>query len=916
MRNVIKLAAALLLIAAVAAPALAQTLTGSINGTVKDSQGAVLPGVTVTLTGRQGSQTQVTDATGQYRFLALEPGTYQISADLSGFQPSRQSNLVITAGRNLEIDLSLQVGGLAENLTVVGESPVVDTKSSATENVISQELLAAAPITRTAINVQNYLPGINSDSAYGGDAGSANALLIDGVDTRDPSGGTAWSFYNYNIVEEFQVQGLGAQAEYGGFTGAVVNTITKSGGNQFTGLFDGLFTSSGLGSRNVPADIAAANPTLADPAKIKKFFDMTTQIGGPLKTNKLFFFISAQRFLQETNPTGPVTKRHEVSPRLNAKLTWQASSNDNITAHLQYDSYNIIGRAGQGALLSTDNLTNREDAPEYLWLTQWRHLFGANTFSEVKYTGWWGFYDLNPEVTDSVHYSDTGAITGGQGWFYYADRGRDQVNASISHYADKFGRHELKFGAEFERSTTRDRYGYSNGIAFYDYGGVPYYAYAYGYDISAVNKRQSVFAQDQWRIGENWTISLGTRGDFLQGSGESGGNVYSSKNWQPRLGFAWDLAGDHRTVVKGSYGWYYEGAQTTLFTQAVPGMQDYVTYLVIDGDTSNLEEIDRNVKSVPYSISDNIKHPRVDEATIAFERALTPEMRLSVTGIWREWKDFVGSVNPAARWTPFAFTDATGKTLTLYRWANRSSSQVGSNYLIENVDGFQYLDPNGNVLGTANPFRNYKGLMFVLNKRYSNRWTAQASYVYSRNRGSINNDGSNTRTRQWETPNLAIVNNEGRPTYDRPHEFKLLASYQVPVIETAISGYFRAISGTNYTAFQRLTSSQLNTSGSSTSYREPFIEPRGSRRLPTVSSIDLRLEKTFTQANNRFGIYMDIENMFNRAIVTGRQARRPSVDVSVPLPDFSGTQSVTLPFETATGLFPARQIRVGGRWSF
>lgn len=916
MRNVIKLAAALLLAAAVAAPALAQSLTGAISGTVKDEQGAILPGVTVTLTGRQGAQTQVTDTTGQYRFLALEPGTYQVSADLSGFQPNKQGNLVITAGRNLEIDVTLRVGGVAETLTVVGESSVVDTKSSSTENTISQDLLAAAPITRTAIAVQNYLPGINSDSAYGGDAGSGNALLIDGVDTRDPSGGTAWSFYNYNIVEEFQVQGLGAAAEYGGFTGAVVNTITKSGGNRFTGLFDGLFTNSSLGSKNVPADIAAANPTLADPAKIKKFFDMTTQIGGPVKQNKVFFFVSAQRFLLDRDPTGPVTSRHEVSPRLNGKLTWQATSNDNITGHLQYDAYNIIGRAGQGALLSTDNLTNREDAPEYLWLLQWRHLFGANTFSEVKYTGWWGFYDLNPEVNEPVHYSDTGAITGGQGWFYYADRGRDQVNASISHYADAFGRHELKFGAEFERSTTRDRYGYTNGIAFYDYGGVPYYAYAYGYDISAVNKRQSVFAQDQWRIGDNWTINIGTRGDFLQGSGKSGGNVYSSKNWQPRLGFAWDLAGDHRTVVKGSYGWYYEGAQTTLFTQAVPGMQDYVTYLVIDGNVNNLEEIGRNVKSVPYSIADNIKHPRVDEATIAFERALTPEMRFSVTGIWREWKNFVGSVNPAARWTPFLFTDATGKQLTLYRWANRSSSQVGSNYLIENIDGFQYLDPNGNVLGTANPFRNYKGLMFVLNKRYSSRWTAQASYVYSRNRGSINNDGSNTRTRQWETPNLAIVNNEGKPTYDRPHEFKLLGSYQLPVIETAISGYFRTISGTTYAGYQRLTSSQLNTSGSSTSYREPFLEPRGTRRLPTVSSLDLRLEKTFAQASNRFGIYMDIENVFNRAFVTGRQARRPSVDVSVPLPDFSGTESVTLPFETATGLFSPRQIRIGGRWSF
>ncbi len=163
----------------------------------------------------------------------------------------------------------MKVAGLAENVTVVGDTPVVDVKSSATETTISQSLLASAPITRTAINVINYAPGVNNSSAYGGGAGSGNSLLIDGVDTRDPEGGTAWTFYNYNMVEEYQFQGLGAPAEYGGYTGAVVNTITKSGGNRFSGLFDYFGTSKGLGSNNISDTIAAQNPSLADPATTK-----------------------------------------------------------------------------------------------------------------------------------------------------------------------------------------------------------------------------------------------------------------------------------------------------------------------------------------------------------------------------------------------------------------------------------------------------------------------------------------------------------------------------------------------------------------------------------------------------------------------------------------------------------------------
>lgn len=915
MSNVLKLAAAALVAALAAPPALAQTLTGSISGTVTDEQGAVLPGVTVTLTGPRGSQTQVTDASGDYRFVALEPGTYSVSADLSGFQPAQQGSLVISAGRNLEIDLSLRVGGLAETLTVVGEAPVVDTKSSSTETTLSQEILYSAPITRTAINVLNYAPGINSDSAYGGDSDTANALMIDGVDTRDPSGGTPWSFYNYNIVEEFQFQGLGAPAEYGGFTGAVVNTITKSGGNRFSGLFDVFHTNEDLGSNNVPDDVAAANPSLADPSVTTKFWDLTTQMGGPIQQNRLFFFASAQRFLLETDPTGPVTRRHEVSPRLNAKITWQPTANDNFTGHLQYDSYNIIGRAGQGALLSTDNLTNREDAPEYLWLLQYRRIFGPNTFAEVKYTGWWGFYDLNPEVDEPVTYHPDGAITGGQGWYYFGDRDRNQVNASLSHYADGFGgRHELKFGAEFERSKTRDRYGYTDDISYYDYYGT-LYGYSYSYDITARNRRQSVFAQDSWRIGEKVTVNAGLRGDFIQGTHEDLGTAYSTKNWAPRLGFAWDVAGDHRTVVKGSYGQYVEGAQTVLFTRAVPGVSDYITYIVNPDGTR--EVIDVAPADAPYQVADDIKHPRVDEFTLAFERALSADTRLVVTGIFRENKNFVNSVNPAARWRPITITNDLNGDMTLYYWDNREASDDTSNYVIRNVKGFQYLDPDGNVIGTADPYRKYRAVMFVLSKRYTNRWQAQVSYVYSKATGNVDNSGSYQFAilRQFETPNLALVNADGRVTYDRPHEFKLLGSYQIPVIETSVNAYFRAMSGRNYTPFQQFSASDLNTTGAPANYRQPNLEPLGSRRLKKLVTLDLRLEKNINVGSNRFGIYFDIENVSNASTATNRQTRVPLTTISVPV-EGGGSTSFELPFETINGMIAPRQVRIGARWSF
>ena len=129
-----------------------------------------------------------------------------------------------------------------------------------------------------------------------------------------------------------------------------MNTITKSGGNRFAGLFDVIYTKSSFASKNVPGEFITENPNLAQAAKTNKLIDFTTQLGGPIIKDKLFFFASAQRYQKDDDPIGPRTRRNEASDRFNGKLTWQPSANDNLAAHVQFDNYNIIGRAGFNAL--------------------------------------------------------------------------------------------------------------------------------------------------------------------------------------------------------------------------------------------------------------------------------------------------------------------------------------------------------------------------------------------------------------------------------------------------------------------------------------------------------------------------------------------------------------------------------------
>src|SRR5262249_17960472 len=160
--------------------------------------------------------------------------------------------------------------------------------------------------------------------AFGGTA-SSNALLMDGVDVSDPEGGTPWSFFNYNWVQEVQVVSLGANAEYDQFTGLAANSIVRSGGNKFTGLFEYLMERNSWLSKNATG-LSAALQTKLKPREIDHYWDTTAQLGGPLVKDKLFFFTGFQYFNRADRPagfTGNFTT--EKDPRTMTKVTWAAA---------------------------------------------------------------------------------------------------------------------------------------------------------------------------------------------------------------------------------------------------------------------------------------------------------------------------------------------------------------------------------------------------------------------------------------------------------------------------------------------------------------------------------------------------------------------------------------------------------------
>lgn len=888
------LALALILSPTIAA---AQSLSGAIAGRVVDAQGASLPGVLVTLVSRTGETTQTTDAQGDFRFLGLNPGMYEIRAALQGFKPTAQSGIEISIGRSVDVKLTLAVGGMTEAITVVGSAASIDTTTTATDTNISQDLLFSMPISRTnaAVNILNNAPGINSGSAFGGASNSANSLRLDGVDVRDPEGGTAWAFFNYNIIEQVQVGSIGQPAEMGGFTGAIINSITKSGSNRMAGLFEYRYSEKGLRGNNVSSAVSKVNPAIKATG-VDELKDYTVQLGGPIRTNKAFYFASIQRYSIKQDPDGPRTIRTEVSPRFNGKLTLQPTSSDNIMISGQYDQYNQTGRTGIGGTNgTTDASTVVQDSPEIIYNAQYRKVIGNSSVLEAKFTGYWGYFDLDPlNPVPARQDGATGAFTGGAGYSAQYDRTRNQLNTSLAKYVEAKGTHSFKFGAEIERSTIRNRYAYTDGLFFYDYGGAPYMAYAYSYDVKGRTDRQSLFAQDQWQTGR-LTINGGVRYDRITGTGTANDTqYYNTTSWSPRLGAAYDLMGDGKSVVRAYYGQLYDGAVFASWSQATPGIGDYVGYEV--SPTGKLKESFRVSGASKFTVDDNIKHPRTDEWSLAYERQLFRGIKMSATYIRRDSKNFINSVLQGAQWTTANYTNPlTSQPTTIYRWANRTSDQK---FLITNVDNYAFSGAPA-----ANAYRTYNGGMFVLTRGFADRWQAQVSYVYSKTNGTVTNGAfSGITSSQFQTPNGALVNSDGLVGFDRKHEVKVFAGYQIPKLEISANMYYRYLSGVPWTPFRRVPSSTFNWTGSI----DLFLEPRGSRRNESQQIMDLRFEKVFQVGINRLGLYLDAENLLNAGFVTGVQARHPSATIS-------GT---SVPMGGPTAVTSARQLTFGGRWSF
>jgi len=849
--------------------------TGALEGKVLDEEGTGLPGATVKLSSPNligGDQSKTTDGAGHFRFVAIPRGTYTLEAALSGFISVKKVDIRIFVGQTITFDLILKIGKLEEEVVVKAVSPLVDVKDSQinTTNLDKQALQTVGEEMRykNTTSLVEFAPGVSDSSAMGASSRTSNQWQIDGQNLLTYIGsGADWSYPDMSIVEEAQISGSGANAEYGNFTGAVLNLITKSGGNRFEGLASTSYSPLSWNQKNFDPNNPKFSLYEAPPRIL--YLDANAGIGGPIIRDRLWFYVSAGYIRQDGEIKGFKEREYSPIPKLFGKITWQPDSANRISATAVWENFQVFNR-GLSAYRPLE-ATYYDYGPDLVLSASLLHTFTENTFAEFKIGRFWCLYDQKPNGGRDVsqHYDfSTGLYSGNYGYWGESDTTHYTGSVSLSHHADNFvkGSHDFKFGVEFLAGNDNYKGGYPGGFNYTDnYYGYTF-AYSYSYDHKGKAWKASLFAQDAWKISDRLTLNPGIRFSVYRGSlpNLGGETVFKPKSpFEPRIGLTWDVFGDHKTALKFHYGRFVDSMKINYFSGADTGTNDWIMYSVLP-DKSKVELARYNF-SVVAKVDPNIRMPYSDQFTVGFEQTLMKDTSVGVSFIYREYKNFISRVNTGAHWVPFTYTyvDEHGAPQNIELYQVDPSS----------TDSFFITNPKAGSYDSViiTPKNTYTGLIFYLNKRFSDKWMFNLSYCYSQSKGNYSNtySGGAGRLTDYLNPNRQI-NAYGHLTYDPTHLLKMYGSVILP-FDISVSPMVSIQTGDNWTRVIQVPI----ISGSPT----VMLEPRGTQRLPARINFDLRIEKTFRFTERmKVGLIFDCFNFINRGVETYVDSRVTSVN--------------------------------------
>ena len=513
-----------------AVPAWSQSIEkGAVIGRVTDEDGGALPGVTVNLTAPDQGVTvsAITNENGAYRFPALPPGTYIVEATLEGFSTARQEDLVVNVTRTMTVNFTLQIGNFEDTIVVEGV-PLIDVQDSQLQTMeIPNAILMEVPTERSIRDIVKLSPGVHSPDPDGGSFsayGSSDQGIqysVDGGIINSPEAGETEVDMGFLSIEEVSILGLGAPAEYDGFSGVIVNVTTKKGSNDIQGLADLYFNDSDWQSSNT------SDPELERGGSKQSEWEGHLSVGGPIKPDSLWYFTSVKYVSEEgTADPGFPNDPSFTSPRLMGKINWASTDRQFFSAMVEYSGHEAKHQGADEGGFGTPEATFDNEQTQWTWNTNYTNMLSSNTLLEAKFGGYYQRQDEIPAQGDTPAHLDLFEDILSQNWPgpFEANRERYMLGATISHFTDNFisGSHDFKFGLEYELSEVNTLYAYAGGKFYLDFGNEPYLRYDWnGYDTFAETTRISLYAQDSWAVSDNVRINYGLRVNDWVGNASS-----------------------------------------------------------------------------------------------------------------------------------------------------------------------------------------------------------------------------------------------------------------------------------------------------------------------------------------------------------------------------------------------------------